>query len=155
MGSRRLSARGIRFGATSGAAACGLAIGVLAWAVCLAGCGQDTGGRLAISGRVNLQGTPLETGTVEFVSTDGAYQSGGAITKGTYAVPAAKGLPPGKYTVRISAIRETSPVPTGPPGPEAVKHQVQDLVPPEYNALSKLTAEVQAGARNHFEFDLK
>jgi hypothetical protein len=124
---------------------------VLAWA----GCGQNTGGRLAISGRVTFRGAPLEKGVIEFISADGRHQSGGTVATGIYSVPAAKGLPPGKYTVRISAVQESGPAPTGPPGPESMSQPAQDLIPPEYNVQSRLTAEVTAGGRNHFEFDLK
>jgi hypothetical protein len=132
-----------------------LALIALGLVVFLTGCGSSSDGRLAFSGRVSLRGTPLESGTIEFVSSDGKYQSGGTIAKGTYSVPKEKGLPPGKYVVRISAVKESGPAPTGPPGPEAEQHKVEQLVPPEYNVKTTLSAEITKGGRNEFPFDLK
>jgi hypothetical protein len=34
----------------------------------IAGCGPDTGGRLAVSGTVQFQDAPLQSGTIQFVS---------------------------------------------------------------------------------------
>jgi hypothetical protein len=127
----------------------------LACGICLAGCGGDTGGRLAMTGRVSFQGTPLANGVIELVSADGAQQTGATITKGDFSVPANKGLPPGKYTVRITATQESIAAPTGPPGPEGMTQKAKDLIPAEYNVKSTLTAEVSSGKRNHFVFDLK
>lgn len=124
-------------------------------AVVLSGCGQDTGGRLAISGTVRFQGVPLKSGTIEFASADAKQLSGSTITDGKYSVPAAQGLPPGKYTVRISATQDEGAAPTGPPGPESMTQQAKSLIPPQYNVDSKLTAEVTQGGNNVFDFDLK
>jgi hypothetical protein len=57
--------------------------------------------------------------------------------------------------VRISAVKESGPAPTGPPGPEAEQHKVEQLVPPEYNVKTTLSAEITKGGRNEFPFDLK
>ena len=128
---------------------------VLLLAIFVSGCGQDTGGRMQVSGTVKLQGTPLRSGTIEFASADAKQLTGSMITDGKYSIPAEKGLLPGKYTVRISASQEEGAVPAGPPGPEAETHKVKDLVPPEYNGNSTLSAEVSQGGSNQFDFDLK
>lgn len=128
---------------------------VLLLAVFVSGCGKATGGRLEISGTVRLQGAPLQSGTIEFVSADAKHLTGSTITDGKYSVPADKGLPPGKYTVRISATQEEGAVPAGPPGPEAETHKTKALIPPQYNVESTLSAEVTQDGNNQFDFDLK
>jgi hypothetical protein len=132
-----------------------LTLAALACVIVLAGCGGNTGGRLAVSGRVNFKGAPLANGVIELVSQDGSQQSGATITKGDFSVPANKGLPPGKYIVRISAAEESGAAPAGPPGPEGMTQKTKNLIPAEYNVNSTKTVEVVSGKRNHFEFDLK
>ncbi len=128
---------------------------LLFMAVASGGCGRDTGGRVEISGTVRFQDAPLQTGTIEFASTDGKHLNGSTIKGGKYAIPAAQGLTPGKYTVRISASQEEGVAPAGPPGPEAETHRARALIPPEYNINSTLSAEVTHDGGNQFDFDLK
>ena len=119
------------------------------------GCGVDHGGRQSISGSVRLRDDAIQKGTIEFTSSSGAHQSGCMIELGKYFIPATKRLPPGKYSVRISAIRERTPTPDGLPGPEATKHTSEELVPPEYNKKTFLTAEVTKREANSFDFNLQ
>jgi len=120
------------------------------------GCGASTGGRVAISGKVSFRGTPLTNGTIEFVSKDRTILSGSGITDGKYSIPAAKGLKPGPYTVRISSTKVEGPAPPpGPPGPEAMAQKITELIPAEYNTNSTLTAEVPTGGSDKLNFDLK
>ncbi|HPM82871.1 MAG TPA: carboxypeptidase-like regulatory domain-containing protein [Candidatus Anammoximicrobium sp.] len=128
---------------------------VLLLAVVASGCGQDTGGRLGLSGTVRFQGAPLQTGTIEFASSDAKQLTGSTITDGKYSVPADKGLPPGKYTVRISAAQDAGAAPAGPPGPESMTQQAKALIPPQYNVESTLSADVTEDGNNVFDFDLK
>src|SRR5690349_12411989 len=60
-------------------------------------------GRVAIAGKVTLDGQPVETGTIEFAPAAGGVGSGAKIVSGSYAIEEQKGLPPGKYLVRIYA----------------------------------------------------
>ena len=117
----------------------------------IAGCGTSDG-RLPVSGTITLKGQPVTEGTINFQSEDGATMSGGLIKDGKYEVPAVKGLPPGKYIVRISAAKPGSavdePVP-GESGPPA-----EELVPPEFNSNSTLTFEAKEGTENQFNFDV-
>ena len=79
------------------------------------------------------------------------------IKDGVYAIEELKGLPPGKYRVRISAAdtgpEERGEAPMMPPGggPYPIR---KDLIPPKYNSQSELTVEVVDGD-NRFSFDLK
>lgn len=121
----------------------------------LFGCGPDTGGRVAVSGKVTFRGTPLKTGAIELVSGDGVNQSGAPITDGRYSIPALQGLRPGQYLVRISSAEEQGPVPAGPPGPESMTRQRRELIPSEYNTKTTLTATVPRGGTKKLDFDLK
>jgi hypothetical protein len=118
----------------------------------LAGCGEETGGRLPVSGTIKLKGQPVANGSIFFESeppASGVF-TGGPITDGKYELKASQGLLPGKYIVRISVPESTAQPaePGGEPGPP-----VNDLVPPEYNVQSKLRYEAKAGSSN-FDYDV-
>ena len=124
------------------------------------GCGEgDELPREAVSGTVNLDGKPLEKGTIQFTpvgqgSQGAAVQGGGMIESGKYSIPRDRGLVPGEYQVAIfsggagrPAVGKNGPV-TGGPAP------TKETIPPKYNAQSKLKAEVKKGGPNDFPFDL-
>jgi hypothetical protein len=117
----------------------------------VSGCG-DADGRLPVSGNISLKGAPVSEGTINFQSPDASVMTGGVIKDGKYAVAAEQGLKPGKYIVRISVAKPgtvaAEPLP-GESGPPA-----EELVPPEYNAQSKLEFEVKDGVTNEFSFDV-
>lgn len=77
--------------------------------------------------------------------------SGAVITDGHYEIPETKGLPPGKYLIRISAADESAP-PEAMPG-ESNKI-AKELIPAEYNRESDVTREVVAGEENIFDFEI-
>ena len=115
------------------------------------GCGG--GGPYGVSGSVKYKGQPVKAGLIAFIPEGAASPAGGApITGGEYSVPAAAGLPAGKYRVSISvpdtkaAKAEEMPGMSGPPPKETL--------PVKYNASTELTAEVKPG-KNVFDFDLK
>ncbi len=66
------------------------------------GCGpENPRGRIAVSGHITLDGKQLQTGFIEFAPQNAGVGSGSQINGGTYTIPETKGLPPGKYDVRI------------------------------------------------------
>ena len=77
-----------------------LAIGLLS----LLGCGPRND-RLAISGTVKLNGSPLDGGSIAFTSLGGEKMlaSGAVVQNGQYIIPQEKGLRPGTYHVEINA----------------------------------------------------
>lgn len=123
------------------------------------GCGQSNPlARQAVSGRVTFDGVPLDQGTISFSpETKGSVGGGATVKNGVYAIAAAQGLPPGKYTVRINSIvpnavkAKMSSVPTvdGPNGPGI------ERIAAAYNMASKITVEVVAGRSSEFSFDAK
>lgn len=131
-----------------------MGIGVLTLA---AGCGDSNPlGRRSISGNVTFDGAPLENGSISFepLAKDGVG-SGAVITDGTFSIPASKGLPPGKYRVRMFAAGENSaPAPEGLPG-GAIAPPSVELIPPSWNAQSEHTITVATEGENHFTFSVE
>lgn len=120
----------------------------------LLGCGKDTGGRVAVSGTVTFKGKPLESGTIQFDAADGSLMSGATITAGEYEVPAAQGLLPGKYTVRVSSVEEAGEAEEAPGDSMAAEAQNKDLIPAEFNTESTTTMDVTAGSANTYDLDI-
>jgi len=123
----------------------------------LAGCGPGNPlGREAISGEVTLEGKPLATGNIEFTPLEpGGVSSGETISGGRYDVEAMKGLPPGRYRVRIYSSEKS----TAPPTPEeaalpALHRPGVERIAPRFNTASQLVAEVTAGGPNRFDYQV-
>ena len=129
-----------------------LALGLLA----LLGCGPRSD-RLAISGSVKLDGTPLDGGSIRFtsLSAEKKLASGAMVQNGEYNIPQEKGLTPGTYHVEISAPDNAAPpiMVRATPGGPGIPTQ-PERIPPEYNVDSKQTIEVTADGDNHFDFDI-
>lgn len=124
------------------------------------GCGQrDPLGRQAVSGKVALDGAALDQGTITFnPESKRGVGSGTVIKNGLYAIPAARGLPPGKYTVRMNSTApnpaatghlSSVPTATGNDGPGI------ERIPPDYNVASKIVIEVVADQSSEFNFDAR
>lgn len=135
-------------------------VAVLCLAPVLVGCGGkpykgET--RIAISGKVSVDGELVDGGTITFVPTvasDKQRAAGGQIVKGEYKVPEEKGPNAGSYKVLINW-----PKPTGRKLADSdtggMIDEVAEAVPPKYNTQSELTADVSA-TKNVFDFtDLK
>src|SRR5437763_13135640 len=73
--------------------------------VSLAGCGA--GGGAAVSGKVTLDGSPLDDATISFVPlAEGQRQAAWAqIKQGNYAIASSEGLGTGQFRVEIRALR--------------------------------------------------
>lgn len=139
------------------------AIGARSWAIALVfvltttavGCG-DPHGRQPVSGRISLNGAPVDLGDISFTPLEGGAFGGGAMfVNGNYEIPKAEGLPPGKYLVRISssAVEQKGAVELGfaaPPGAVTAR----ELIPTEYNTKSDKTVEVTSSGPNQFNFDI-
>jgi hypothetical protein len=131
---------------------CAVAITVL-----IGGCGPSNPlGRKAVSGKVTLNGAPLENGNISFSpKSDKGVSSGAVIAAGAYSIETEKGLPEGEYVVRILAAAPDTraPDPNLPPGPRTSPPGI-DLIPPEYNTRSDKAARVTAEGPNEFNFDI-
>jgi len=123
----------------------------------LVGCGPKSD-RLAVSGKVTLNGAALDGGSIRLESRvgDKILASGATIRNGEYTIPAEKGLPPGIYRVEISAPDNAAPPVADrvAPGERGAPPSAPERVPAEYNVDSKKTIEVTAEGENHFEFEI-
>jgi hypothetical protein len=124
--------------------------------VLLAGCGRDNPlGRKAISGKVTLDGAPLEQGNIEFHPMfEGGVQSGGRITGGSYSIPPHEGVIVGKYRVSISDFVPTPPLPPGHMPGDPIPPSPKPKVPAEWNSNSRHTVEVKKEGPFTFDFEI-
>ncbi len=102
--------------------------------VCFAGCGSG----VKFGGTVKFDdGAPLISGTVSFVGGDRNQYDGDVKADGSYTLAGATskdGIPPGKYTVIVSGVRDDNGV---------------SPVPEKYSSVStsNLTCEVKSGGK--------
>lgn len=132
--------------------ACSLAMCV----VVLCGCSGEEDPTLPVSGRITLNGKPLEHGDIEFGGTGGnSLRRGAMIVNGTYATAPMQGLVPGEFVVRIFSVPAgaNDPVPDVMPG-EEVHVPSRDMIPAEYNMRSKQKVTVTAEGPNEFNWDI-
>ncbi len=123
--------------------------------LCCAGCGEPNQlGRRGVSGSVKFAGLPLESGVIQFDPVDPAgVTSGTAIRQGAFSLPAAQGVPPGKYIVRVYSANENEarePAFPGDPFPPA-----KERIPKQYNLESQEIFEVPATGTATLQLDLK
>ncbi len=131
--------------------------GIVWMAFVLGGCGPGDGlDRQAISGIVNLDGRPLNDGTIllEPETNRSGTAVGATIRRGVFVVPKDQGPVPGSYRVRIyaSAGRQE------PPARGQTEHSrrpMAELLPDVYNTQSELRADVNARGGNRFRFELR
>jgi hypothetical protein len=122
-----------------------------------AGCGRDLN-RQAVSGTVSYKGKPIARGSITFAPAEGQGPTfvSAPIEDGKFAIPKSAGPVPGKYLVRFEAYDKIQygPAIPGDPAPPPKKLN-QEPLPPRYGADSKETAEVKAGEKNAFDFQLQ
>jgi hypothetical protein len=128
----------------------------IAAALVLGGCGARSD-RLEISGKVTLDGRPLDRGSIRFTSLgeQQAMATGAMIQNGAYFIPQEKGLLPGEYHLEIHAPDPDAPpirVSATPGGPSIPVQP--DRIPPDYNVESNKKITVTADGSNEFDFDI-
>lgn len=124
----------------------------------LGGCGGsgDELPRVAVSGSVTLDDKPLPNGYVQFQPTgpDGVA-AGGTITDGKYTIAREQGPVAGDYKVLISSAAPSEAASDEPPPPPgAPTPPPKEPIPAKYNAKTELTAKVEAGKANTFDFPM-
>ncbi|MFV0446136.1 MAG: hypothetical protein ACK5Q5_21375 [Planctomycetaceae bacterium] len=135
-------------------------LGFLAASVLIVGCGGsglDDEGRVAASGTVTLDSTPLPSGSVSFVDSTGVVAGVGVIKEGSYTVSKSagvSGIPAGKYQVQIESWKvEPGAVDAngeiGGPGVPAIPEAYMSV------KTSKLEADITDGGQNVNDFALK
>ena len=72
---------------------------------------------MTVRGRVTVDGDPVGNGSISFFSADGGPRAAAAVLGGEYAIPAEKGLTPGKYRVEVTWAKPTGrKIPSADPG---------------------------------------
>ncbi len=119
-----------------------------------AGCSDRYGGRLAVHGEVTLEGQPLKEGVIAFVPLEGQdTQSGAPVENGSYSVPRAGGLKPGKYLVQLTAGDGKTPHDEEAAAPGGSANIVSfDRIPDDWNVRSTQKVEVKKDGDNKFDF---
>ena len=105
----------------------------------------------SVSGKVTLDGAPLDDANISFVPKAAAQKQAGWATMaaGQYTIPPSSGLGTGEFRVEIRALR-----PTGEKSSDPSMIPSKEIIPAKYNTQSRLTAEIKPG-ENVKSFDLK
>jgi hypothetical protein len=108
----------------------------------VAGCGATSSA--TVHGKVTLDGEPVATGSIVFLSAGSGSKAAAAIEQGVYAVSTQDKLAPGSYRVEISWRKPTGKkVASADPG--IVIDETREAVPAKYNTDSTLAVEIGTG----------
>jgi hypothetical protein len=119
---------------------------ILVVVVLLAGCARGGPERASVSGRVYVDGQPLETGSINFVRADGTGPTAGsAIEGGEFRVERSKGPLVGTNRVEIRGNRKSGRKVPNPMSPKDMMDELVEAIPAEFNSKSTLTWEIQSG----------
>jgi hypothetical protein len=127
-------------------------LGVAGIAVlCVLSAACETGPKKAkISGKVMIDGKPLEQGAISFSPVDGKTGTGGApIANGTYSAE----LPLGSFRVSIIGSKVVGKKKVYDTADSPFEDVLAEAVPPKYNRDTTLKQDI-AGDRNDVHFDL-
>ena len=128
-----------------------LLMGILTSA--LLGCSGADGGRRKVSGEISFDGQPLEGGWIYFRPIGKGPSSAAEIDQGRFEIPAEKGLTAGTYKVVIEYHKPTGRMRKVYTGEEI--EEKRQIIPPQYNTRTTLTADIQPSGANQLTFDLK
>lgn len=115
--------------------------------------------RFPVSGTVELDGTPIQSGTITFIP-EGATRgpsAGATITEGRYSIPAEGGPVHGAHKVQINAPRKTGKqIPVGSPSPPGtMMDETVESIPAQYNSDSTLKVTIGATPTHDFRLTAK
>lgn len=125
----------------------------------VAGCGGSTGPtKYKVSGKVTLDGAPLETGRITFKAADGkgvTYSE--EIKAGAYSTE----VTAGKKKVEITSLRKVegkrAKVGGNPGDPISADNPAdvfEEAIPAKYNDKTTLDADVTSSGSNQFDYNL-
>jgi hypothetical protein len=132
---------------------------LLTIALAIAGCGgaKDSIEREPVSGKVTLDGKPLDDAQITFAPEEGddpAAGAGAPIRGGSYNLSRSEGPAVGSHRVSIWARRPTGKKIPSDDQPGTTFDEMREVIPDRYNAQSSLKADIKKGATNQFDFDL-
>jgi hypothetical protein len=121
-----------------------------------AGCGEaDPFEHVGVSGKVTLNGEPLDGATITFVPTVTGAGAHGQISAGTYKIGRSEGPGPGSYRIEISKNVASGRKIPDPEYPGKMMEETQNLIPPQYNINSDLKVDVKNEAEQVFDFSIE
>lgn len=120
----------------------------------LLGCTETGPPKVAVTGRVTLDGRALEQGAILFAPQLGTPGSKAAteIVDGSFELHEKQGLTIGKFRVQIDRAKKRELDSNGLPIVE--KPDPSTTIPSRYNQYTQLVIETSATGENYFEFDL-
>ncbi len=126
--------------------------GLLLAALQLPGCGSANEVQtVEVSGTVDLDGMPIETGYVSFFPADGKGATAGVpVTNGAFKGP----VPPGDKKVQINAPRKTGQRKAYDTPDSPMIDVVEEQVPARYNVNTELKADIKNGENAPLKFSL-
>ena len=130
----------------------GRASGVLIAAMLISGCGDRLQGPalLSVSGKVTLNGQPVESGDIIFRPASGnGHAYAGRIENGEFTLECEAGA----KQVEITSFREI-PGKFNEENPGEQTPVTEQIIPDEYNAQTTLKVSVEGGGSNDFPFEL-
>ena len=116
-------------------------------AIVLAASGCMADGLAEVSGKITVNGQPLNDGEIILESIDKkSSQAGAKISEGTFTIRTT----PGSKIVRILSSRQTSK-----PDPVMGSAARESALGPEYNTNSTLRATIKRGKQTGLDFEVK
>jgi hypothetical protein len=125
----------------------------------LSGCSKSYDGdqRFPVSGKVTVDGQPMDLGVISFLPKDAGKGpgrvSGGPIRDGMYSVSEDMGPTAAAYRVEIHWNKKTGKQIPNPMDPDAMMDEMTEGLPDKCHKESELTAEVSP-AKTTFSYDL-
>ena len=120
---------------------------VLIFSILLIGCSGCSDGLKSVSGKIDYDGKPVETGRISFITEGGAGTTyTGNCKNGRYSIR----VPEGEFLVRITSVKFEkleNPVDTGV-GTKITERTIH-LVPDTYGMRSRLKITVDAATKTH------
>jgi hypothetical protein len=115
-------------------------------AIC-GGCGDAAPNLVAVSGSITLDGQPLSGAIVTFEPLPGTPgpKASALVVDGNYRIEPAAQLQPGSFRVRVAMLPAEMLKAVAP-------QAVGRVVSPQFDADSKLSAQLEATAQNHADF---
>ena len=124
--------------------------------LCLFGCADSGPPTAEVSGTVQLDGRPIEEGSIQFIPVEGSRgpSAGGVIQDGKYHIPRKKGVTVGTNRVELRAFKNAGTKIQDPTAPPGVRTEARvQAFPPEFNDRSTVVKEIRAGS-NTIDFDV-
>lgn len=119
------------------------------------GCSSTGVKRASVMGNVTVNGEPVVDGAISFFPADGnGPTAGGTITNGRYKIATRYGATVGANRVVLTGMKKTGKSVPDSARPGAMREELVQIVPAEWNTNSTQIRELTAGS-NELDFDIK